>query len=122
MIKFSGPSFQQVDNRLMALQLVQHGLTSAAMFTADGEVVQAAEVLYKKPILVERGSFRPVTHLTMDMLDAAHALFIQEPQVPGEEIVVLMEMTLKNLSTSAKSTTSISWTASIRWGRWAGPC
>ena len=72
MIKFSGPGFAQVDNRLMALQLVQHGLTDAAMFTADGEVVQAAEVLYKKPILVERGSFRPVTHLTMDMLEAAH--------------------------------------------------
>ena len=61
MIKFSGPAFQSVDNRLMSLQLVQHGLTNAAMFTADGEVVQAAEVLYKKAILVERGSFRPVT-------------------------------------------------------------
>jgi hypothetical protein len=102
MIKFSGASFQQVDNRLMALQLVQHGLTSAAMFTADGEVVQAAEVLYKKSILVERGSFRPVTHLTMDMLNAAHSLFIQEPKVAGEEIVVLMEMTLRNLSSSGE--------------------
>jgi hypothetical protein len=102
MIKFSGPSFVQVDNRLMALQLVQHGLTSAAMFTSDGEVVQAAEVLHKKPILVERGSFRPVTHLTMNMLEAAHSLFVQEPQVAGEEIVVLMEMTLKNLSSSGE--------------------
>jgi hypothetical protein len=98
MVKFSGPSFSHVDNRLMALQLVQHGLTSAAMFTADGEVVQAAEVLYKKPILVERGSFRPVTHLTTDMLEAAHALFIQEPKVEADKIVVLMEMTLRNLS------------------------
>jgi len=102
MIKLSGPSFQQVDNRLMALQLVQHGLTSAAMFTANGEVVQAAEVLYKKPILVERGSFRPVTHLTMDMLHAANALFSQEPESGGMETVVLMEMTLKNLSSSGE--------------------
>ncbi len=102
MIKFSGPNFQQVDNRLMALQLVQQGLTSAAMFTADGEVVQAAEVLYKKPILVGRGSFRPVTHLTMDMLAAAHGLFVKEPQVAGEEAVVLMEMTLKNLTASGE--------------------
>jgi hypothetical protein len=102
MIKFSGPSFQQVDNRLMALQLVQHGLTSAAMFTADGEVVQADEILYKKPILVGRGSFRPVTHLTVDVLDAAHAVFVQEPEVAGEEIVVLLEMTLKNLTASGE--------------------
>ena len=26
MIKFSGPAFDRVDNRLMSLQLVQHGL------------------------------------------------------------------------------------------------
>lgn len=98
MIKFTGPAFGNVDNRLVTLRLVQDGLTNAAMFTADGEVVQAAEVLYKKPILVERGSFRPVTNVTLDMLNNAQAQFIQEPGVQGEEIVTLMEMTLKNLT------------------------
>src|SRR5260221_616958 len=100
MIKFSGPDFQRVDNRVMSLELVQQGLANSAMFTADGEVVQAAEILYKKPILVERGSFRPVTKVTLDMLECAQAQFIQEPQVQGEQIVVLMEMTLKNLADS----------------------
>lgn len=98
MIKLSGPAFATVDNRLMTLRLVQDGLTNAAMFTANGEVVQAAEMLYKKPILVERGSFRPVTHVTLDMLNNAQAQFVQEPGVQGEDIVVLMEMTLKNLT------------------------
>lgn len=98
MIKFSGPAFKSVDNRLVTLRLVQDGLTNAALFTADGEVVQAAEVLYKKPILVERGRFRPVTHVTLDMLNNAQAQFIQEPGVAGEPLVVLMEMTLSNLA------------------------
>ncbi|MDA1274377.1 MAG: TonB-dependent receptor [Verrucomicrobia bacterium] len=98
MIKFSGPDFKNVDNRLMSLQLVQKGLTNAAMFNSDGEVVQAAEVLYKKAILVERGSFRPVTNTTLDMLQCALAQLVQEPQVQGEEVVVLLEMTLKNLT------------------------
>ena len=98
MIKFSGPAFQMLDNRLMALELVRCGLTNAAMFTANGEVVQAAEVLYKKPILVERGSFRPVTRVTLDMLNLARARFVKEPLVRGEPILELMEMTLKNLS------------------------
>ena len=101
MIKLTGPAFQKVDNRLMALQLVTQGLTDSAMFTAAGEVVQAAEVLYKKPILVERGSFRPVTKVTIDMLSCAQAQFVQEPQARGEEIVVLMEMTLRNLTGDA---------------------
>src|SRR6185295_1579314 len=39
MVKFSGPAFARVDNRLMSLQLVELGLTDAAMFTALGEVV-----------------------------------------------------------------------------------
>ena len=98
MIKFSGPAFKEVDNRLVTLRLVKDGLTNAAMFTADGEVVQPAEVLYKKPILVERGSFRPVTKVTLDMLNNAQAQFIQEPGVRGEDIVVLTEMTLMNLT------------------------
>jgi hypothetical protein len=59
MIKFSGPEFAGVDHRLMSLQLVQLGLSNAAMFAADGEVLQPSEVLYKKPILVERGP-RPI--------------------------------------------------------------
>ncbi len=101
MVKFSGPAFQQIDNRLMSLQLVESGLADSAMFTADGEVVQAAEVLYKKAILVERGSFRPVTRTTMDMLNCAQAQFVQEPGVQGEDLLVVMEMTMRNLATES---------------------
>jgi hypothetical protein len=96
-LKFSGPAFAKVDNRLVTLRLVQDGFTNAALFTASGEVVHASEVLHKKSILVERGSFRPVTHVTLDMLNNALAQFAQQPGVKGEEIVVLMEMTLKSL-------------------------
>jgi hypothetical protein len=98
MIKFAGRGFERVDNRLMSLQLVQQGLTDAAMFTAIGEVVQAAEILYKKSILIERGSFRPVTNVTLDMLECALAQFVQEPKLQHAEPLVVMEMTLKNLS------------------------
>ncbi|MGC8886298.1 MAG: TonB-dependent receptor [Verrucomicrobiia bacterium] len=98
MVKFSGPAFEGVDNRLMALELVRNGMTGSAMFTADGEVVQASEVLYKKPILVERGSFRPVTNATIDMLHCAQKQFIQDLGENSDEPVVIMEITLKNLS------------------------
>src|SRR5947208_6623510 len=99
MIRFSGPAFSKVDNRLMALQLVRGGLTEAAMFTAQGEAIQWAEVLYKKPALVLRGSFRPVTKATLDVLERALEQFISEPDVKGETTVVVMEMTLRNQTT-----------------------
>jgi hypothetical protein len=97
MIKLSGPAFLGVDNRLMSLQLVERGLTDAAMFTASGEVVQPSEVLHKKPILVERGSFRPATKLTLDLLNRAREQFLQDPSVRGQQPIVLAEMTLRNL-------------------------
>ena len=97
-IKFTGPDFHYVDNRLMALQLVEQGLSDAAMFTADGEVVRADDMLYKKAVLVERGSFRPLTNTTQDILDTAKAHFLKEPKVVGEETVVLMEITMQNLA------------------------
>jgi hypothetical protein len=97
LIKFSGPAFTKIDNRLMSLQLVSQGLTDAVMFRADGETVQPAEIFHKKAILVERGSFRPVTYATNDMLDGARRQFLKESGCSEEDLVVLMEMTLENL-------------------------
>ncbi len=97
MIRFSGPDFIETDNRIMALELVRQDLTKAALFRADGEVEIAADAFYKKPLLVERGSFRPVTLVTDDMLDCARAMFLQEETVKNEEPEILMEITMKNL-------------------------
>ena len=99
MIRFAGPAFAGVDNRLMALQLVREGLTEAAMFTAQGEAIQWAEVLYDKPVMVQRGSFRPVTKASLDVLERGLEQFVQEPALKGEAPVVLMEMTLRHLTT-----------------------
>ena len=97
MLQLSGPAFASVDNRLMSLYLVQYGLTNAVMFGKNGEVLQPSEILHKKAILVERGSFRPVTHVNVDMLNCATAQFVQEPLVKGKDLVVLMEITMNNL-------------------------
>jgi len=97
MIKFSGPAFHQVDNRLMALQLVEQWLTEAAMFTANGETVIPSELLYKKPVLLERGSFRPLTNPMLDMMDRAQEMFVKEPALLGETPVSMFEMTLRQL-------------------------
>jgi len=98
MIRFSGPAFAGVDNRLMSLQLVENALTDAALFTAAGDVVQPSEVLYGKPVLIERGSFRPITNLSLDMLTRAQKQVPSEGQAP----VLLLEMTLNNLSTEKR--------------------
>jgi hypothetical protein len=102
MIEFSGIEFRHVDNRIMSLKLVQLGLSGAAMFGPSGEVLQPSEVLRKKPILVERGSFRPVTKVNIDMIKSAHERFASELGAEGGQIVELMEITMRNLLSEGK--------------------
>lgn len=97
MIEFSGIEFRHVDNRVMSLKLVELGLSGAAMFGPSGEVLQPSEVLRKKPILVQRGSFRPVTKVNIDMIESASQSFAAESEMKQTEIVELMEINMKNL-------------------------
>ncbi len=97
MIEFRGIEFRAVDNRLMALKLVQLGLSGVAMFGADRTVLQPSEALRKKAVLVERGSFRPPTHVNIDMIDSALAKFGADPAVEGHDVLTLTELTMANL-------------------------
>jgi hypothetical protein len=97
MVEFSGIEFRHVDNRVMSLKLVQLGLSGAAIFGPTGEVLQPSEFLRKRSILVERGSFRPVTKVNMDMVRCAHEHFAAEPEVKHQPVVELMEITMRNL-------------------------
>src|ERR1700747_1097721 len=97
MIQFRGIEFRGVDNRLMALKLVQLGLSGVAMFGPDREVLQPSEVLRKKAILVERGSFRPPTHVNLDMLATAKEKFAEDPAVAGKPILQLPEIRRRTL-------------------------
>ena len=99
LIQCSGPLFQDVDERLLNLQLVEQGLTDAAMFTSDGSPVQPSEILHNRCVVIERGSFRPVTNVTLAMLDAAIARLGEQPDQGRDSLgtAVIMEMTLNNL-------------------------
>lgn len=97
MLEFSGPGLAHIDNRLVALQLVEHHLTTAVMFGPDESVLLPSEELRKKPVLVERGTFRPIANVNVDMLRSSGAMFMQEPIVRGKEVFVVLEITMKNL-------------------------
>ncbi len=97
MIRFEGPDFIKVDNRLISLYLVRYGFSDAAVFGPDGKNLQPSEVLYKKHIVIVRGRFRPVINVHLDMLHTGVKQFMDEPDVDKENIVVLAELTLQSL-------------------------
>ena len=97
MLRFTGPDFAHIDNRLVSLQLVRQGFTNAAMFGPDGVVLQPSEVLYKKHILAFRGRFRPFTNVNKDMLRQGTEAFLKEPDIDPHKVIILSELTLHNL-------------------------
>ena len=97
MIRFEGPDFSKVDNRLMSLHLVKFGFSDAALFGPDGKNLQPSEVLHKKHIVVVRGRFRPVINVHIDMLNTGVKQFLQETDVDKDNVEVVMELTLQAL-------------------------
>ena len=53
-------------------------------------------------MLAERGSFRPVTKVNIDMLKRAGGQFIQETNLVEKEIIVMAEITMNNLQASGQ--------------------
>ena len=102
MIQMNGPDFDYVDNRLLSLYLVKERMTDAVIFSPDGVNLQPSDVLYKKNILAIRGSFRPVTKVNIDMIKNGYNKFILENKVHKEDLQVLFEITLSNLSSEGE--------------------
>lgn len=102
MLRMSGPDFEEVDNRIIALNLVKKGMTDATMFDLTGAVLQPATALYKKNILLMRGRFRPVTKVHLDMIEIGEQQFKKEPGVKKDDVRVVFELTLKDLTADGK--------------------
>ena len=97
LIHFAGSYFEEVDNRLMNLQLIRSWLTRAVIMQPDGSVAVPGELFYRKPVMVIRGSFKPVTRVNVDMMTAGRSQFSQLETVEESQIVSLAEITMNTL-------------------------
>lgn len=102
MLRVSGPQFEDVDNRVIALNLVKRGITDSTMFDLSGNVMQPTSALYKKNILLMRGRFRPVTKVHIDMIERGKEQFLREEGIKEENVRLIVELTLKDLTADGK--------------------
>ncbi len=97
MLRITGPEFPNLDNRWISLMLIKHKLSDVAIFGPDGRNIHASEFLYKKNVLVVRGSFRPLTLVNHDMIKSSWDQFKKEEDVDPSKAFMLAEITLNNL-------------------------
>ncbi len=103
MIRVSGDAFSGVDSRLLSLELVKRKLCEAVIFDPNGKVGLPSDLLYKKNLLVLRGSFRPPTLLGVDMLTAGMKQFqkelslLENGQLEMGNVLALPEISMSQL-------------------------
>lgn len=98
MISVEGEAFSGTDSRLFSLELVKRHYCQAIMFDAKGRPQRAADSLYKKNVVVLRGSFRPPTLVNLDMLQCGLRRF--QADLAKEEhgsILVVPEISMSKL-------------------------
>jgi len=102
LIHFSGDHFKDVDNRLSSLLLVENWLTRVVMFDTQGNPAVPRDVLYKKPTVVTRGSFKPPTKTHLDMTECGVRLLAEATQSDEKRVVRLAEISMSQLVSEQK--------------------
>lgn len=99
-IKFKGPAVQHFDARLMNLGLVHRGLAEAILFSPKNEILNISDAIYGKALLVQRGTFRPVTVTHLDVLQKGLAQIkddVRKSEGKDLDVLPIMELTMHNL-------------------------
>lgn len=103
-IHVKGPEFESHDNDLLGLELLRLGLADVIMYDPDCKLCSPAEVLYKKPIVIERGSFKSDLDFHIELLNTS--LNKLKNELKGDkksrEPIALFEITTSNLLTKKK--------------------
>ncbi|MEK2646028.1 hypothetical protein [Bdellovibrio sp. BCCA] len=101
-IKFKGPTVKHFDGRLMNLELVRRGLAEAILFSPNNEILNVSDAIYGKALLIQRGTFRPVTSTHLDVLQKGLAQIkddVRKSEGKDLDVLPIMELTMHNLQT-----------------------
>lgn len=99
-IKFQGEDLQHFDYRLMNLELVRRSLAEAILFSPNNEILNISDAIYGKSLLIQRGTFRPVTITHLDVLQKGLSQIktdIQQSEGKDLPVLPMMELTMHNL-------------------------
>lgn len=95
LIRFTGPQFKHIDNRLMCLELVKQGLTQNVVFNPKGETSTLSEEFFEKSVFLLRGEFRPITNINIEILNLSCNQFKKDYTL--KETTPLLEITMAHL-------------------------
>jgi hypothetical protein len=96
-VRISGPDCEHIDNRLLSLELVRNDMTRAVLFSPKGETLSISDTLYKKSVVILRGTFRPVTNTNEKILTSGIKQAKKDLGIKDNNMIVLLELTMSGL-------------------------
>ena len=103
-IELRGPKFEGFDHRSLTVALLRKGLANAILFDVNQRPVPPTEFFHKRPILLERGSFRALHHMFPDLVGACKNQLATIAGENEQEAVYVLELTLNNILRAQQST------------------
>ena len=103
-IEVSGPSFKKAESRLINISLLRSGLASAILFDREQNPIPPTEFFHKRPILLERGTFRALHQMFPGLAGACQKELQNVAGVGEKEAAYVLEITLNNILRTQQST------------------
>ena len=94
-VDFKGPAFPEVDARRVAFRLIQLRIANGVVLEPkeDGyQMVAPNSFLYKRPVIVERSRFKPVTSMHTEVIEAAGRKLKEELTPEDREPLKIMNL------------------------------
>lgn len=97
LISVKGPAFENLDEVLVNLYLIQKGFSSAAVFLPQVGVKQAKDLMYKQHVMILRTRFNQKTKPDFELFSHAVTQYKAYMQISDVELITMAELTLNNL-------------------------
>jgi hypothetical protein len=93
-LSMNGSAFSALTKDEVTLSLLEQKVTPALAFDNTGRSVPAINLFYKHPVIIERGRFKHVHHLHLQLLESAVSYYKRE-NIPSEkEPLTVFEMSI----------------------------
>lgn len=97
-IQFQGPDVEHINTHLANLEFVRTGYADAVLFGPDQKILNISDELFKKNVIIQRGTYRPVTKTHVDVLEKGLEQFKKDTKSTNKDTIVMFELTMHNLT------------------------
>jgi hypothetical protein len=94
---FKGQYFKGWDDHLVGVHLIEDGLAEAVLFSPEGKLIQPSSRIRKKPVIVERGTYRVLNQILPDTYSKALKLFHEELAVSKKDPIIINEVSIRSV-------------------------